>query len=75
MAGQVAFVAEGGLAAVALVWLVAVDLTHVIFQRVFLRELGVTPVAEEVIFCQFKEKERENSLNLMTFSQQNNITV
>lgn len=36
MAGQVAFVAEGRLAAVTLVWLVAVDLTHVVFQRVFL---------------------------------------
>lgn len=62
MAGQVAFVAEGGLAAVALVWLVAVDLTHVIFQRVFLRELGVAPVAEEVVFCQFERKRKRKQL-------------
>lgn len=35
MAGQVALVAEGSLAAVTLVWLVAVDLGHVLFERIF----------------------------------------
>lgn len=35
MAGQVALVAEGSLATVTLVWLVAVDLGHVLFERIF----------------------------------------
>lgn len=43
--GQVALVAEGGLATVALVWLIVVDLDHVVFQGVFLCEFGVTSVA------------------------------
>lgn len=46
VAGQVAFVAEGSLAAVTLVWLVTVDLDHVVFKGIFFYELGVTPVAE-----------------------------
>lgn len=52
VAGQVALVAEGGLAAVALVWLVAVDLQHVLLQRLVLGKLGVTFVTEErPVFC------------------------
>lgn len=52
VAGQVTLVAEGGLAVVTLVWLVAVHLGHVVLQRVFLDELGVTPVAEVgVVIC------------------------
>lgn len=52
VAGQVAFVAEGSLAAVTLVWLVAVDLDHVVFKGIFLYELGVTPITEVgVVFC------------------------
>ncbi len=55
VAGQVALVAEGSLAAVTLVWLVTVDLDHVVSQGVFLHELGVTPVAEIcVVFCEKK---------------------
>lgn len=46
VACKVALVAEGGLAAVTLVWLVTVDLDHVVFQGIFLYKLGVTPVAE-----------------------------
>ena len=38
VAGQVALVAEGGLAAVALVGLVAVHLQHVLLQGLVLRE-------------------------------------
>lgn len=57
VAGQVALVAEGGLAVVTLVWLVAVHLGHVVFQGVFLDELGVTPIAEVgVVICR-KTKE------------------
>ena len=57
VAGQVALVAEGGLAAVTLVWLVAVHLRHVFFQGILLRELGVAPVAEvDVVFCTKKQK-------------------
>lgn len=52
VAGQVAFVAEGRLAVVTLVWLVAVHLGHVVFQGVFLNELGVAPIAEVgVVIC------------------------
>lgn len=52
VAGQVALVAEGSLAAVTLVWLVTVDLDHVVFQRIFICELGVTTIAEVgVVFC------------------------
>lgn len=56
VAGQVAFVAEGSLAAVTLVWLVTVDLDHVVFQGIFLSELGVTTIAEVgVVFCRRKQ--------------------
>lgn len=56
VAGQVALVAEGSLAAVTLVWLVTVDLDHVVFQGIFLYELGVTPVAEVgAVFCRKKQ--------------------
>lgn len=52
VAGQVALVAEGSLAAVTLVWLVAVHLGHVLLQGIFFRELGVTAVAEvDDAFC------------------------
>lgn len=51
VAGQIALVAESSLAVVTLVWLVTVDLGHVVFQGVFLDELGVTPVAVGVVFC------------------------
>lgn len=52
VAGQVALVAESSLAAVALVWLVAVHLKHVLFQRFVFGELGVTFVTEErAVFC------------------------
>lgn len=52
VAGQVALVAEGSLAAVTLVWLVTVDLDQVVSQGVFLCELGVTSIAEEGgVFC------------------------
>lgn len=60
MAGQVAFVAEGRLAAVTLVWLVAVNLDHVVFEGIFLHELGVTPIAEiSVAFCRQETRECE----------------
>lgn len=36
MAGQVALVAEGSLAGVTLVWLVTVDLGHVVFEGIFI---------------------------------------
>lgn len=49
--GQVALVAEGSLAAVTLVWLVTVDLSHMVFQGIFC-EFGVTITAEVgVVFC------------------------
>lgn len=52
VAGQVSFIAEGSLAAVTLVWLITVDLDHVIFQRIFVCKLGVTTIAEvRVVFC------------------------
>lgn len=52
VAGKVALVAESSLAAVALVWLVAVHLKHVLLQRFVLSELGVTFVTEEcAVFC------------------------
>lgn len=52
VAGEVALVAESSLAAVTLVWLVAVYLKHVLFQRFVLRELRVTFVTEErAVFC------------------------
>ena len=50
VAGQVAFVAESCLTAVTLIWLVTVDLNHVLFQGIFVRELGVASVAEVIIF-------------------------
>lgn len=51
VAGQVALVAEGSLAAVALVWLVTVHLGHVFFKGIFLRELRVTAITEvDVVF-------------------------
>ena len=57
VAGQVALVAEGGLAAVTPVGLVAVVLEHVALQGVRLGELGVTLVAEErVAFCTKKKR-------------------
>lgn len=46
VAGKIALVAKGSLAAVTLVWLITVDLDHVIFKGIFLYELGVTPIAE-----------------------------
>lgn len=49
VAGQVALVAKGGLTVVTLVWLIAVHLDHVVFQRVFLHELGVVAVAEGAV--------------------------
>ncbi len=56
VAGQVSLVAEGSLATVALVWLVTVDLDHVVFKGIFLYELRVTPVAEiGVAFCKEKQ--------------------
>lgn len=52
VAGQVALVTEGSLAAVALVWLVTVNLDHVVFKGVLLHKLRVTAVAEVgVVFC------------------------
>lgn len=52
MAGQVAFVSEGSLAAVTLVWLVAVHLKHVLLQSFVITKLGVTFVTEErSVFC------------------------
>lgn len=60
VAGQVALVAEGGLAAVTLVRLVTVDLNHVLFQRLFLGELGVTSFAEVVTFCRRMLKKRND---------------
>lgn len=52
VAGEVALVAESSLAAVTLVWLVAVHLKHVLFQRFVLGKLGVTFVTEECpVFC------------------------
>lgn len=56
VAGQIALVAESSLAVVTLVWLVTVDLAHVVFQGVFLDELGVTPVAVGVVFCTKKQR-------------------
>jgi len=53
VAGQVALVAEGGLAAVAAVGLVAVVLQHVALQGVRLGELGVALVAEERVVTAF----------------------
>lgn len=47
MAGKVAFVAEGGLAAVTFVWFVAVRLQRVPLERGLLRKTAVTFVAEE----------------------------
>lgn len=55
VAGQVALVAEGSLAVVTLVWLVTVDLGHVVFQGIFLYELGVAPVAKVGVFCRKKQ--------------------
>lgn len=54
VAGQVAFVAESSLAVVALVRLVAVNLGHVVFQRILLYELGVTSIAEIGVVCRKK---------------------
>lgn len=51
VAGQVSLVAEGGLAAVTLVWLVTVDLDHMVFQGIFLCEFGITTAAEEGVVC------------------------
>lgn len=52
VAGEVALVAESGLAAVTLVRLVAVHLKHVLLQRFVLCKLGVAFVAEErSVFC------------------------
>lgn len=47
VAGEVAFVAEGSLAAVTLVRLVAVRLQRVPLERGLLREAAVTFIAEE----------------------------
>lgn len=52
VAGKVALVAESSLAAVTLVWLVAVYLKHMLFQRFVFSELGVTFITEEcTVFC------------------------
>ena len=47
VAGQVPLVAEGGLAAVTLVGLVAVRLQHVVLQSLVLGEARVALAAEE----------------------------
>ena len=46
VAGQIPLVAEGRLTMVTLVRLVTVGLEHVVFQRIRLREFGVTLVAK-----------------------------
>lgn len=52
VAGKVALVAESSLAAVTLVWLVAVYLKHVLFQRFVFGKLRVTFITEErPVFC------------------------
>lgn len=52
VAGEVALVAESSLAAVTLVWLVAVHLKHVLFERFVFGELGVAFITEECpVFC------------------------
>lgn len=66
VAGQVAFVSERGLTAVALVWLVAVYLEHVLFQRIVLRKLGVTFVTEErTVFCRREIKGKVKRLKCL----------
>lgn len=47
VAGKVTLVAESSLTAVTLVWLVAVHLKHVLFQRFVFGKLGVTFITEE----------------------------
>ena len=47
VAGEVALVAEGGLAAITFVWFVTVRLQRVPLERGLLRETAVTFVAEE----------------------------
>lgn len=52
VACKVSLVAESSLAAVTLVWLVAVHLEHVLFQRFVFGKLGVAFITEEcTIFC------------------------
>lgn len=64
VAGEVALVAERGLAAVTLVRLVAVHLKHVLLQRFILCKLGVAFVAEECsVFCS-----GGTDLHLVTFT-------
>ena len=63
VAGEVSLVTEGGLAAITLVWLVAVDLKRVPFQSVILRELRVTFITEEsTVFC--KRTKSDNVKNI-----------
>lgn len=58
VAGEVALVAESGLTAVTLVWLVAVDLKHVLFQGFVVGKLGVAFVTEErTVFCLVEGRE------------------
>lgn len=52
VAGEVALVAKSSLAAVTLVWLVAVYLEHVLFQSFVVGKLGVAFVTEEcTVLC------------------------
>lgn len=52
VARKVPLVAESSLAAVTLVWLVAVHLKHVLFEGFVLSKFGITFVAEErSVFC------------------------
>lgn len=61
VARKVPLVAESSLAAVTLVWLVAVHLKHVLFEGLVLGELGVTFIAEErPVFCSGGETTAED---------------
>lgn len=59
VAGEVPLVAESSLAAVTLVWLVAVHLKHVLFEGLVLSKFGITFIAEErPVFCSGEKPQR-----------------
>lgn len=62
VAGEIPFVAEGGLAPVALIRLVAVHLQGVSLERSLFRKPAVTLVAEEgAVFCWERGKCRRSA--------------
>lgn len=67
VAGQVSLIAESSLTTVTLVWLVTVDLDHVVFKGIFLCELGVTTTTEKGVVCRKVKRSCGQCTSLVLF--------